>query len=208
MNTINTSYSVRDYLISEQTKKRVVEENDRSSSVEISEDGVRKYKESLAKTSSAGLQQNENGKGIIFTDFRYELTSRLPSVYGEKDSGGEYTRNYFSKEEKKQNLLKAYSDVFSEIISGYADGTRKTYVADKESETGYRQLTFGEELDELDRAYLNFIDRSASQDNEQIRSILSEHAKKVVGLSGERAKIASGALNLLADEKKTDNEDK
>ena len=216
MNAINTNYSMRDYTISEQTKKRIIEESDaasvrdkannRGASVEISEEGIRSYKESLEKTATAGLQQNENGKGIIFTDFRYELTSRLPSIYGEKDSNGEYTRNYFSKDEKEQNLLKAYSDVFSEIVSGYADGTRKTYVVDKESETGYRQLTFGEELDELDRAYLDYIDRSASQDNDHIRSILSEHTKKVVGLSGERAEIASEVLALMPDESKKENE--
>ena len=74
--------------------------------------------------------------------------------------------------------------------------------------TGYRQLTFGEELDELDRVYLDYIDRSASQDNDHIRGILSEHAKKVVGLSGERAEIASDALTLMADEIRKDNEDK
>lgn len=140
MTGINTDYNHQHY-ITEKTKQRILDGTEKSESLnscagykeiqdtlEISDDAIKSYKASLEKTVTSGLQHNEEGKGIILTDFSTLLGSRMPSIYGDKDENGEYTRHYFTKEEKQQNILKAYTDVFSEIIAGYADGTRQTYV--------------------------------------------------------------------------------
>ena len=64
-------------------------EMSQTATVDISSDGIEKYKESLLKASSEGLQHNENGEGIIFTEFNTLVGSRMPSIYGEMDDNGE-----------------------------------------------------------------------------------------------------------------------
>ena len=38
-------------------------------------------------------------------------------------------------------------------MQGYKDGTRERYVADKNSETGFRKMTMQEKLNRLDEAF-------------------------------------------------------
>ena len=204
--SINTSYSAPAYMITEETKKRITGESEGNSihssdaadsaTVNISHDGIAKYKESLLQMATSGLQHNVDGKGIIFTDFNTLIGSRMPSIYGEKDDNGEYRRNYFTAEETRQNMMKVYEDLRSEITKGYADGTRKTFVEDKSSEKGYRQLTMEEELDALKKAFSVFKERYSQNNSKEVLGILKNHAQKINTLSNGRAKIASEFLNL------------
>lgn len=216
MTGINTNYN-HPHFITEQTKQRIIDGTEKTESpengigykdikdtLEISEDAINSYKANLEKSATSGLQHNEDGKGIIFTDFSILFGSRMPSIYGEKDENGEYTRHYFTKEEKQQNILKAYADIFSEIIAGYADGTRQTYVEDKNSEKGYRQLTMAEEIDALDKVFLEYTERQA-RNNGEVRGILADHARKVSQLSGGQSKIAFEVVELMEKNALDDN---
>ena len=209
MTEINTNYS-QTQLITEQTKQRIIgesnkiEQEDASGKfgevkdiLDLSEEGITKYKESLEKSATVGLQHNENGKGVILTDFNTMFGSRMPSVYGDKNENGEYQKNYFTTQEKLQNMRKAHDDIRSEIVSGYAAGTRETYVEDKTSEKGYRKLNLEEELDALDRAYSKYTDRYLKNNDEKVMGILKEHAQKVSSLSGGRTQIATDALKVM-----------
>ena len=209
MTTINTNYSVPAFTVTEQTKARISTESEelsegkelphseKSATVEISQDGINSYKESLVKSATTGLQQSENGKGVIMTDFSTLIGSRMPSIYGEKNESGEYSRNYFSTSEAASNILKAYAGLYDEIVTGYEAGTRETYVEDKTSESGYRKLTMDEELEELNKAYKDYADRYATNRDKNVIDILSAHAKKVSELSSGRTAIANEANALL-----------
>ena len=162
--TINTNYSTQNYSITEQTKTRVLEEsknaetsrssvNAKGAIVEISNDGMKSYKESLVKSATAGLQNNEDGKGVIISDYSHMLSSKMPSIYGEKNENGEYERNYFSVTEKSESLLRAYAEIYDEIVTGHRRGSREIYVEDKTSDKGYRKLSMEEEIDELNKAF-------------------------------------------------------
>ena len=52
--------------------------------------------------------------------------------------------------DKANNYVKAYAELYDEIVKGYENGTREIYVAD---ENGPRKLTKDEELSNLDAAY-------------------------------------------------------
>lgn len=146
--------------------------------------------------------KNAANNGKVMTDFGYEFASRMPSVYGDKDENGEYLRKYFSVSDAANNMLKVYASLYDEIIKGYEDGTRETYVEDKSSESGYRKLTKDEELAELDKAYKDYSERYAKNRDQGILDILSKHAEKASKLSSGRAKIAGEAQTHLENLRK------
>ena len=53
------------------------------------------------------------------------------------------------------NYVKAYAELYDEIVKGYENGTREIYVA---AENGPRKLTKDEELSNLDAAYKKTVD--------------------------------------------------
>lgn len=138
-------------------------------------------------------------KGIMMTDFNYLFGSRMASIYGEKDDNGEYTRNYYSVSDTANNLLKTYASLYDEIVKGYEDGTRETYIEDSTAEGGYRKLTMDEELSELNKAYQKQVDWYASR-REQGIEFLESRAKKLAEISKKSANAAdkaNEAYNLL-----------
>lgn len=46
-----------------------------------------------------------------------------------------------------------YKELYDEIVSGYANGTREKYISDENSKDGVRKLTMAEELQMLDDEY-------------------------------------------------------
>ena len=209
MTGINTNYNQPQY-ITEQTRQRVIdgsvkpesseiisENRGTKDTLEISEDGIKSYKASLEKAATSGLQHNEDGKGVIMTDFSMVFSSRMPSIYGEKNENGEYERTYHSTKETADNMLSVYANMYDEIVKGYETGTRATYVEDKSSEKGYRKLTMDEELVELDKAYGRYADKYAANRDKDVMDILSAHAKNVSQISGGRTKIANEVNELM-----------
>lgn len=133
----------------------------------------------------------------IMTDYKYEFASRMPAVYGEQDQNGDYIRNFYSVADAANHMLKVYATLYDEIVKGYEAGTRETYVEDKTAEAGYRKLTMEEELQELDKAYEDYVDRYASDRDKHIIDILSAYEKKVSEISDGRASIADEVGDLL-----------
>lgn len=131
-------------------------------------------------------------KGIIFTDFNSMFGSRMPSIYGEKDDNGEYIRNYYSVSDTASNLLKTYASLYDEIVKGYEDGTRETYIEDSTAEAGYRKLTMDEELSELNKAYKKQVDWYVSRREQGIK-FLEDRAKKLAEISRKSANAADKA---------------
>ena len=214
MTGINTNYN-QPTTITEQTKNRITdgtektEFSDRGTGyreikdiLEISEDGINSYKASLEETATSGLQHNEEGKGVIMTDYSMIFASKMPSIYGEKDENGEYIRTYQSTKEAADNMLGVYANIYDEIVKGHEAGDRAIYVEDNTSETGYRKLTMDEELAELDKAYESYANRYAKKHDKDVMNILSAHAKKVSEISGGRTKIANEVNDLMEKYKK------
>lgn len=163
----------------------------------ISQEGIQSYKDSIMKSSKDAL----GNSGVMLTDYRSMISSKMPSTYGAQKENGEYERNYQSISEKADSLLKAYAESYDEIQKGYADGTREAYIADDSSETGYRKLTKEEELAELDKAYQQQATEFENNNNSKIISALIDNAKKVKEASGGRETIAASRLEDLQKRK-------
>ena len=56
---------------------------------------------------------------------------------------------------RDSNYVKAYAELYDEIVKGYENGTREIYVAD---ENGPRKLTKDEELSNLDAVSYTHLD--------------------------------------------------
>lgn len=52
-----------------------------------------------------------------------------------------------------EDSVRAYGNLYEEIVQGYRNGTRERYTEDENSKTGFRKMTMEEELSGLDRAF-------------------------------------------------------
>lgn len=78
-----------------------------------------------------------------FHSYFKEINTQYRSTLGRDCTG----------EELMANCAYVYSKCYDEIKRGYAEGCRELYVADKESEGGFRKITEAEELSALDKAF-------------------------------------------------------
>ena len=79
---------------------------------------------------------------IIVMKFKRRQHSRIKMLIQEKSA--------LNITDKANNYVKAYAELYDEIVKGYENGTREIYVAD---ENAPRKLTKDEELSNLDAAY-------------------------------------------------------
>lgn len=165
--------------------------------VSISKEGIERLRDSMMDNAKKSL----GNTGVILTDYRSMISSKLPSTYGEQKENGEYQRIYQNVSDKADSLLKAYAESYDEIQRGYADGTREAYIADDSSETGYRKLTKEEEIAELDKAYKQHTAEFEHNNNGKIISALAENAKKIKEATGGRAQIATATADDLEKRK-------
>ncbi len=77
-----------------------------------------------------------------------ELAKGTETLKGQGKSGDTYS---FSDE--AEDYVRAYGNLYDEIVQGYKNGTRERYVEDETSEKGYRKTTMEEELKGLDKAF-------------------------------------------------------
>lgn len=163
----------------------------------ISKEGIKSYKDSIIKKELEAL----GNTGVILTDYKMVIGSRLPSTYGEKNENGEYECIYQSIEDKADSLLKVYAEIYDEIQKGHEAGTREIYVEDKTSETGYRKLTKEEEIAKLDEAYQVYVNQFERNNDRDIIEKLAAYVKKVSRLSSGRAGLAGKAGDELEKRK-------
>ena len=89
----------------------------------------------------------------IGAGYGYRLSEEAEKLKGQRDNGGAYS---FS--DKAADYVRAYGNLYDEIVQGYKDGTVERYVGDENSETGFRKMTLDEELAGLDKAFQKMAD--------------------------------------------------
>lgn len=131
--------------------------------ITFSRDGMESYRKKLQESG----KNEENGKVIvkpaalkqaskaIFENhYNCELTKEVEKLKEQRISGSTY-----SLSNKAEDYVRAYGNLYDEIVQSYQNGTREIYVEDKNSETGFRKLTMEEELSSLDKAFQQAADR-------------------------------------------------
>lgn len=167
--------------------------------ISISEEGKRISRNSLEKKSegfdTVVEQRNRLLSGEIMpeTDHGFELGNKL-AAFKEKDV-------YKSTEEKASDLLKAYAELYDEIVQGYENGTRERYTEDSLSENGYRKLTMSEEISSLNTAYKKYADflETQAQQALKVAETHDKYMQKLSKIGAERAELANKAQKLYSE---------
>ena len=100
-------------------------------------EGVVKQKEVIRQTSKS-----------IQAGYGYRLSEEAGKLKGQREGGTAY-----SLSDRAADYVRAYGNLYDEIVQGYKDGTMERYVEDESSETGFRKMTMEEELAGLDKAF-------------------------------------------------------
>lgn len=162
-----------------------------SVNLSISDEGKEYYRNSIQQSGQESyddvLQRREQLKNekISLIDYGYEISRRAASA---ADSGN----SMLSVADKADGYVKAYAQMYDEIMKGYADGTREIYVEDEDDP---RKLTKEEELDALDAAYKKTVDDFVTMErtNQHARAIISKEAEKIAKIS----KRKTSAMDFL-----------
>lgn len=130
---------------------------------------------------SMSLQKKILSDGI---DYSYNLSKEADRL-----SSSDEEASTSSWQTKLDNLSKAYENLRTEIVQGYENGTRRVYVIDESSETGYRTLTMEEELSALDAAYEKNVKsyEELSSQQEKAQGIIAEWQQQVAAISPDKA---------------------
>lgn len=160
-------------------------------SLSISDAGKEQYRNSVQQSGQesydAILQRREQLKNekISLVDYGYEISRRV-------DTG----KSVLSTAGRADGYVKAYAELYDEIVKGYEAGTREIYVA---GEDGPRKLTKDEELNALDTAYKKTVDSfvTMEQTNQRARAIIGEEAEKIAKISRRETK----AVGFLKEQK-------
>lgn len=153
-------------------------------SLSISDAGKEQYRNRIQQggqeSYDAMLQRREQLKNekISLVNYWYEISRRA-------DTG----KSVLGVAGRADGYLKAYAELYDEIVQGYEDGTREIYVA---GEDGPRKLTKEEELDALDAAYRKTVDSFVEMEwtNQNAHSIIGEEAEKIAKISRRETKAA------------------
>ena len=142
-------------------------------------EGVMKQKESIMQASKS-----------IGASYGYRLSEESGKLKAQRDSGAVY-----SLSDRAADYVKAYGNLYDEIVQGYKDGTIERYVEDAASETGFRRMTMEEELADLDKAFQSAADKA---------EVDAKASKILDGYKEKLSKLKSGQkLSADADKTKT-----
>jgi len=97
-----------------------------------------------------------------------------------------------STEEKADNLLKAYANLYDVMVQGYENGTRAIHIEDKISEKGYRILTIEEESIALDNSYKKYVDSLEEEAKQELytQKIYDKYMKKLSKIGVKKPSLA------------------
>lgn len=160
----------------------------------IQENGVQPAYENIMEKKRILTEQSENA--IFENEYESELVQKADELKGQRENSGTY-----SLSDKVEDYVKAYGNLYDEIVQGYKEGTRERYVTDENSETGFRKVTMEEELNRLDREYRNTVDlQSALAENaKKAAAALKDTAEKLAGIKGAGATFADAYKKLEAE---------
>jgi len=137
---------------------------DRAVNVTISKEGIESWRKQVqgnggkAKTYEGVVKQKESirqASKSIGVNYGYRLTEEAGKLKGQRESGATY-----SLSDRAADYIRAYGNLYDEIVQGYKDGAMERYVEDEASETGFRRMTMEEELDDLDKAFQSLADKA------------------------------------------------
>ena len=166
---------------------------DRAVNVTISREGLESLQNGgKARTYEGVVKQKESimqASKSIGASYGYRLSEETGKLKGQRDNGGAY-----SLSDRVADYVRAYGNLYDEIVQGYKDGTIERYVEDAASKTGFRRMTLEEELANLDKAFQSLADKAEAD---------AKASKILDGYKEKLSKLKSGQkLSADADKAK------
>ena len=166
---------------------------DRAVNITISREGLESLQNGgRARTHEGVVKQKESimqASKSIGAGYGYRLSEEAGKLKGQRDNGAAY-----SLSDRAADYVKAYGNLYDEIVQGYKDGTIERYVEDETSETGFRRMTMEEELADLDKAFQSMADKAE----------MDAKASRILDGYKERLSKLKSGQKLSADSDKTE----
>lgn len=158
--------------------------------VSISQEGIENYRKQLRESGLGGANGKviaKEGKDSIIRQAKQATSALSANDYGnalaretEKLKGQRTGSSSYSLSNRAEDSVRAYGNLYDEIVQGYQNGTRERYVEDETSETGYRKMTMEEELDGLDKAF------QKAADGTDIKEMITGEFKRLSAKAGSK----------------------
>lgn len=187
--TMNTASSKDDHAV----KISISQEGMEISRKKLQERGIQSADGNIMEKKHALIEQSKNA--IFDNQYESELTQKAGELKEQRESSGTY-----SLSNKMEDEVKAYGNLYDEIVQGYKDGTRVRYVADENSETGFRKMTMEEELSSLDKAFQKRSDMAdkLAENAKNAAAAFKDTAEKLAKIKGAKTSFADAYKNLEA----------
>ncbi len=153
----------------EKEKSALPIKEDNAVKISISQEGMKSYRQKLHESGMNGggkvivkadkdsiiKQAKQATNALLANNYGNELVKETETLKGQRKSDDTYNLS-----NKAEDYVRAFGNLYDEIVQGYQNGTRERYVEDKTSETGYRKMTMEEELNGLDKAFQRAADEA------------------------------------------------
>lgn len=189
MNNMNPIIEKNDAKVQKENKQANEKHTmEQSVKLSISNEGLEYYRNRIQQSGQEKyddvVQRKEllASKKISDIDYSYEIQKKAAQQNQNVDTG----KSALNITDKANNYVKAYAELYDEIVKGYENGTREIYVAD---ENGPRKLTRDEELSNLDVAYKKTVDDFVTMEttNQHARGIIGEEMNKISKITSRSA---------------------
>ena len=189
---------------------------DNAVKVSISQEGIESYRKQIREKGTSGRVIAKGDKESIIRQAKQAASALTANAYGGELAGemeklkGERTGSAYGIVDEMEDSVRAYGNLYDEIVQGYRNGTRERYVEDENSETGFRKMTMEEELSGLDRAFQKMADRADAKEmiegefkrlrTEGGKGLSTNASKKPQGTDGDAPETAGQKMKRLAQE--------
>ena len=189
---------------------------DNAVKVSISQEGIESYRKQIREKGTSGRVIAKGDKESIIRQAKQAASALSANAYGGELAGemeklqGQRAGSAYGIADQMEDSVRAYGNLYDEIVRGYQDGTRERYVEDENSETGFRKMTMEEELSGLDRAFQKMADRADAKGmiegefkrlrTEGGKGLSSKNNKKPQGTDGNAPETAGTKMKRLAQE--------
>jgi len=130
---------------------------------------VKEDKDSIIK------QAKQATSSLLANNYSNELAKETETLKEQRKSGGTYSLSNMA-----EDYVRAYGNLYDEIVHGYQNGTRERYIEDETSETGYRKMTMEEELSGLDKAFQRMADGT------DVKDMITNEFKRLSSKAGNK----------------------
>ena len=189
---------------------------DNAVKVSISQEGIENYRKQIREKGISGRVVAKGNKESVIRQAKQATNALSANAYGGELAGelkklkGQRTGSAYGIADEMEDSVRAYGNLYDEIVQGYKDGTRERYVEDENSETGFRKMTMEEELSGLDRAFQKMADRADAKGmiegefkrlrTEGGKGLSSKNNKKPQGTDGNAPETAGTKMKRLVQE--------